>query len=630
MTDWKVQKTIDYLANLNVGLPDSDWDDFLSRKSAHDLAVKRGRRFLTAVISVPAAAAVLLLMFLLPINRTPADQTTQNNLEPPQEELQVPTDSISSPDDSVIPGGVLAEPTLVENKPANPNMTFGGFGGAMQIHNATYSILEKEQPYSSAQTDTITFHIEDLAPRSQELPLEPANKIAMRLLNSHISAKQEVERRTTQGKGPLLQNNGAVIRNDHDIYELIMTSFQGESLFTNDFNSVSKGLMWAFADHRPVVFSPDMIWLLITQAFGHYVNNNAEQMRPLLVSHDDIKTLTVVSEHDLLNEPDQVDWQEIMDAFESQIDYYTKNDVAGLIVADFSTTGPTEKIASQITLMEAVKSFFEYRVMYSVCGIPDVTLIGTPDDWRKVREKASKLKDYGLDWWVNDLDPILEQFVRASQGDVDVKFWKDMVKKLRPGEVRMASCSPYDNTITKFDGWFLKFYPFDMEGRTPREIEYHHPMLPEVVKTPFKYIVTDIDGTTLKEYNMELWAGFFGMTQDPVNGALTPKIGWMVSRIITPDDVYEEYADKNNRHETIVIKTNYEIPAVLARFDHIYSLEFDFGRTIWNLPQWFKDIKVDKLKIKGSVFDSYDEKRLEQLRKDYPNAILEITDLRPE
>lgn len=694
MTDWKVQKTIDYLANLNVGLPDSDWDDFLSRKSAHDLAVKRGRRFLTVVISVPAAAAVLLLMFLLPINRTPADQTAQNNLEPPQEELQVLTDSISSPDDSVILGGVLAEPTLVENKvamtsavttvrmsndtvyfnqdtyrqqldsmlvrnnktkeeldsitadmmervtayeqnkaPTNPNMTFGGFGGfggAMQIHNATYSILEKEQPYSSAQTDTITFHIEDLAPRSQELPLEPANKIALRLLNSHISAKQEVERRTTQGKGPLLQNNGAVIRNDHDIYELIMTSFQGESLFTNDFNSVSKGLMWAFADHRPVVFSPDMIWLLITQAFGHYVNNNAEQMRPLLVSHDDIKTLTVVSEHDLLNEPDQVDWQEIMDAFESQIDYYTKNDVAGLIVADFSTTGPTEKIASQITLMEAVKSFFEYRVMYSVCGIPDVTLIGTPDDWRKVREKASKLKDFGLDWWVNDLDPILEQFVRASEGDVDVQFWKDMVKKLRPGEVRMASCSPYDNTITKFDGWFLKFYPFDMEGRTPREIEYHHPMLPEVVKTPFKYIVTDIDGTTLKEYNMELWAGFFGMTQDPVNGALTPKIGWMVSRIITPDDVYEEYADKNNRHETIVIKTNYEIPAVLARFDHIYSLEFDFGRTIWNLPQWFKDIKIDRLKIKGSVFDSYDEKRLEQLRKNYPNAILEITDLRPE
>ncbi|MBR5935445.1 MAG: hypothetical protein IKZ89_04770, partial [Bacteroidaceae bacterium] len=102
MTDWKVQKTIDYLANLNVGLPDSDWDDFLSRKSAHDLTVKRHRHFLTAAITVPAAAAVLLLLLLLPINRTPAGQTAQNDPEPPQEELQAPTDSISSPDDSVI------------------------------------------------------------------------------------------------------------------------------------------------------------------------------------------------------------------------------------------------------------------------------------------------------------------------------------------------------------------------------------------------------------------------------------------------------------------------------------------------------------------------------------------------
>ena len=490
----------------------------------------------------------------------------------------------------------------------------------------------------SAQADNkggVTFHIEDLAPRSQEFHLEPADKIAQQMLNRHISGKEEVERRTTQGKGPLLQNNGAVVRGPHDTYQLLKTSFQGESLFSNDFNSVSKGLMWAFADHRPVVLSPDMIWLLITQAFGHYVNNNAEQMRPLLVNHDDIKALTVTSSYDLLTESDKVNWPEILNGFESQIAANTKNDVTRLIVADFSTTGPTEKMASQITLMEAVKSYFEYRVMYSVCGIPDVTLLGTPDDWRKVRERAYKLKDFGLEWWVNDLDPILEQFVRASEGDVDVKFWQNMVKKLRPGEVRMASCSPYDNTIAKFDGWFLKFYPFDMEGRTPREIEYHHPMLPEVVKTPFKYIVTDRNGTALKEYNMELWAGFFGMAQDPQNGALTPKIGWMVSRLVTPDETYAEYEEKNNRHETIVIKTNYEIPEVLSRFDHIYSLEFDFGNTVWNLPAWLKDIKIDKLKVKGAMTTDpelykYDERRLNSLRENFPDAILEIKNLRTE
>ncbi|MBO7113646.1 MAG: hypothetical protein J6V95_00560 [Bacteroidaceae bacterium] len=52
-------------------LPESDWNDFLSRKASHDFALKRRRRFITAAISVPAAAAVLLLLFLMPFKSDP-------------------------------------------------------------------------------------------------------------------------------------------------------------------------------------------------------------------------------------------------------------------------------------------------------------------------------------------------------------------------------------------------------------------------------------------------------------------------------------------------------------------------------------------------------------------------------
>ena len=123
MKDWRDKRMIDYLEGFNAELPQSDWDDFLSRKAVHDLAAKRCR-FLTVAISIPAAAAVLLLLFLLPINRTPAGQTAQNNPEPPQEEPQALTDSISNPADSVIPGGIPAEPELVEKKVAmTPSIT---------------------------------------------------------------------------------------------------------------------------------------------------------------------------------------------------------------------------------------------------------------------------------------------------------------------------------------------------------------------------------------------------------------------------------------------------------------------------------------------------------------------------
>ncbi len=39
----------------------------------------------------------------------------------------------------------------------------------------------------------------------------------------------------------------------------------------------------AYADHRPFVLSPDMIWLLISQGFARHINANQESMRNDLV-----------------------------------------------------------------------------------------------------------------------------------------------------------------------------------------------------------------------------------------------------------------------------------------------------------------------------------------------------------
>ena len=59
--------------------------------------------------------------------------------------------------------------------------------------------------------------------------------------------------------------------------------------------------------------------------------------------------------------------------------------------------------------------------------------------------------------------------------------------------------------------------------------------------------------------------------------------------------------------------------------NHIYSLEIDMGLSLWDFPEWFNDIKIDKLKIKGVVLDRFDEKRLKGFRKKYPDADFDIT-----
>ena len=72
-------------------LPESDWNDFLSRKAANERAAMHRRKIIAAAISIPAAAAVLLLLFLIPFKKVvPDNSLSQNNPPAPQ----VITDSV--------------------------------------------------------------------------------------------------------------------------------------------------------------------------------------------------------------------------------------------------------------------------------------------------------------------------------------------------------------------------------------------------------------------------------------------------------------------------------------------------------------------------------------------------------
>ena len=143
-------------------LPESDWNDFLSRKAAHERAAIRRRKIITAAISIPAAAAVLLLLFLMPFKKAvPDNRTAQNN----QPEQQVITDSVSVSIDSItiekpqVEIVQLMEPKVntevkSESKPkekpevkpeVRTGMTFGGtsgFGGSTSQHYGSRTVAQ--------------------------------------------------------------------------------------------------------------------------------------------------------------------------------------------------------------------------------------------------------------------------------------------------------------------------------------------------------------------------------------------------------------------------------------------------------------------------------------------------------
>ena len=385
-------------------------------------------------------------------------------------------------------------------------------------------------------------------------------------------------------------------------------TFKGKDVF---FQTIVR----AYAEHRPLVLSPDMVWLLISQGFARYVNAHSDELRDQIVSHTEKMDLVVVTKKDLLSE--DADWEKLIAGFAAQISEYTKGDIAKTITADFTTTGVTERIASQVTLMETVKTYFDYVIHYLGCGIPSITLKGTPQDWQKVLEKTEQLEKYGMGDWIKSLKPILTEFIKASEGKPNQAFWQNMVKKENPDKlVGNKICDLRKPTV--LDGWMLKLFP-DENGQTLDQVPHTHEMPSERVYVDFRYQVIDIaNGNVLVDTPMELIAGYIGTEVDTLTHALTPKMGWMVRQVESNEKIVESLKKKaeEDSFEGLDLRVN-RVPEHLAQLKHIKRLTLNFTNKV-TLPEWFYGLQIDNLTIGGEM----SEEQEAAIWKHFPNAIL--------
>lgn len=397
--------------------------------------------------------------------------------------------------------------------------------------------------------------------------------------------------------------------------QMIATSFADESLTFQGKDVFFRSIIRAYASHRPIVLSPDMIWLLISQGFSRYVNAHPELLREQLVNHTGKMDLVVQTSEDLLT--GQPDWAKLLDDFNAQIKENTKGDLAQTITADFSTTGTTERIASEVTLMETVKSYFEYIIMRLSCGIPSVTLKGTPQDWQKVLDKTQQLKPYGLEAWTESLTPILKEFVLAAQGCPNRKFWQSMVKQTRPDQLEGGACNP--NKPTEIDGWLLKLFP-DENGQTLDQTPHTKSMPVDRARANFKYQqINPADGSLISETTMELIAGFVGAEVDTVTRAITPKIGWMVCTTDDNETTHLEALQRMNDPGSLLgihIRVK-EVPEILAQLEHIHKLHLVFTDEIV-LPAWMDSLTIDELIIANE--DKLSDGEKETIRQRFPQV----------
>ncbi len=376
-------------------------------------------------------------------------------------------------------------------------------------------------------------------------------------------------------------------------YGLLALKVDADSLVTFGSHSFISGMREAYWHHRPVTLSPDMIWVLIAQGFSHHVNANAEALRDRIVDFKGKKEL--VCEFDVAS-IEQIDWEKAVDSFSVKIAENTKGDIAEIIKADFSTTTQVERIASEITLMSAVKDYFVFTVSMLGCGIPYVVLEGTPEDWQRVYDKAMQLRDYDLGWWIDELEPVLRQIVASSKGEIDNSFWMNMFRIHTKEVYGSPEC---------LNGWMAKFYPYNRyEERLPMDTLY----LDDIDRLPDEMVKVDVrvfNEMTGKETFVELWAGFVGLAQNNENYMLTPKMGWMVRKKDVGNE-FQRLKMENEEGYSLLFVQN--LPVALRQFDTlpIRKLEIDF-REKPDFPEWFWNLNIEQLRVKGKI--SEEERR---------------------
>ena len=208
-------------------------------------------------------------------------------------------------------------------------------------------------------------------------------------------------------------------------------------------NALAQAVDLAFREHRPLRLTPDALWITLAQGFSIHVRENAEALRRRFVRHEGRAKIEV-----RVNAvPSGPEWRDLVARFAEASGAHLGPGVVALLTRPFSTTGPDEQTVFHVALMETFSEYFEYEMM-CICGIPEVTLEGTPDDWRDIKRRVEVMGEYDLRFWTDQLLPLCDQWIATAEGRPDRSFWKAIQ---RPEDI-------YGGHLVT--GWLARLFPY--------------------------------------------------------------------------------------------------------------------------------------------------------------------------
>lgn len=305
-----------------------------------------------------------------------------------------------------------------------------------------------------------------------------------------------------------------------------------EVLKDRGIHPLAAAVHYAFSEHRPLLLSPDIIWMVLAQGFAQHINNCAEKLRSSFVRHSGKKVLQVTVNE--LSEPHH--WATAIQEWSLQIRDFVGADLYRLMECNFSTSTPITRTASHIVMMDAFQQYFDYHC-YCICGIPNITFLGTVEDWQSIRERVELMGEYDFRWWTDQVLPICEEFINTAAGNPNQEFWKSIYKPqaIYGGEVItgwLAYLFPYlKDPVTQKPSIPVTTLPdirnpiLDIE---PEELTVEGGINPDSLPPGLSRAEVVLNTLTSPSKQLELVAGFIGIRQHPDTGILEPEIGWAV------------------------------------------------------------------------------------------------------
>jgi hypothetical protein len=273
----------------------------------------------------------------------------------------------------------------------------------------------------------------------------------------------------------------------------------------------------SYNQHHHLVIKPDDVWLAIIVQFGRYVDANAEALRHLFVEHEGKKKVVVEGTH----------FADLALTMGQELKNHVKDpELCDWIIPGFSTTTENDRIVGSVLLMATMKKYFSYGFSL-MCGIPEVTLLGTLQDWENLHVRVGRLATFGpvCEKWGNMLMKITNQFVESKKGNVDLDFWG-----------KVCHYSGGGSGPTYLSGWITAFCVFDNSGNCAIKmnekrglIDYEYPRI-DTDDIPNGYLSVDVEvNDNGNKFNSVMFAGHTGYDIVLDGYGVAPQLSWHIA-----------------------------------------------------------------------------------------------------